>query len=101
MMDASPGGADAAGRFLELHLRRLADGLTLAAEIEELLFGKAERAGEQRRRESLDAGIVFLHRIVEEPPRRRDLVLQIGELRLQLLEVLVGLEVRIGLRQCE
>ena len=45
--------------------------------------------------------VLYLHRIVEEPPRRRDLVLQIGELRLQLLEVLVGLQVRIGLRQRE
>ena len=62
---------------------------------------EAERAREQRGRELLDAGIVLLHRIVEEAPRGRDLVLDVGELALQLLEVLVGLEVRIGLAQRE
>jgi len=75
--------------------------LPLGAEIEELLLAKSESAGEQRCREPLDAGIVFLHRVVEEASRRRDLVLEIGELHLQLLEILVGLQVGIGLGQRE
>ena len=41
------------------------------------------------------------HRVVEEAARRGDLVLDVGDLGLQLLEVLVGLEVRIGLGQRE
>ena len=49
----------------------------------------------------LDASVVLLHRVVEEPARRRDLVFDVGQLGLKLLEVLVGLEVRIGLRERE
>src|SRR5580704_4012602 len=78
---------------LELHLWGLTDGLTIGTEIEELLLAEAERASEQRCREPLDAGVVFLHRVVEEASRCRDLVLKIGELHLQLLEILVGLQV--------
>src|SRR5438270_12649549 len=85
----------------ELHLRRLLDGFALVAEIEEGPRREAEHAGEQRRRELLDAGVVLADRIVEEPPRRRDLVLDVGQLGLQLLEIRVGLQVGIALRQCE
>src|SRR5438876_6508132 len=81
----------------ELHLRHFADDLALAAEIEELLRREAKRAREQGGRELLDAGIVFLHRVVEEAPRGGELVLKIAKLGLQLLEIGVGLEVRIGL----
>jgi hypothetical protein len=45
----------------------------------------------------LNSGIVFLHRIVEEAPRRGNLVLQVGQLGLQLLEILACLEIGIGL----
>src|SRR5262249_48077232 len=38
---------------------------------------------------------------VEEAPRRCDLVLKIGKLALQLLEILIGLEVRIGFGERE
>src|SRR3977135_4051018 len=82
----------------ELHLRRLLDGFALVAEIEEGPRREAEHAGEQRRRELLDAGVVFADRIVEEPPRCRDLVLEVGQLVRQLLEIRVGLEVRVALR---
>src|SRR5712692_3218860 len=81
----------------ELHLRRLLEHLALlGAHVEELLRLESERAGEQRGRKLLDAGIVLLHRVVEEAARRGDLVLEIAQLALQLLEALVGLEVGIG-----
>src|ERR1700736_4473520 len=87
--------------YSELHLRRLVEGLALLAYVEELARRKAEDAGEQRGRELLDAGVVFAHRVVEEAARRRDLVLDVGQLGLQLLEVRIGLEVGIVLRQRE
>ena len=82
---------------LELDLRRLLELAARLAEVEELLAAEAERAREQRGRHLLDAGVVFLHRVVEEAARGGELVLDVGELGLQLLEVGVGLEVRIGL----
>src|SRR4029078_11178643 len=82
---------------LKLHLCRFADRLALFAEIEEFLRRKTKRGGKQRGREPLRAGVVFLHGIVEEAPRRRDLVLDVAELRLQRLEIRVGLEVGISL----
>src|SRR5262249_34760966 len=87
------------GRTSKLHLRRLAYGLALLAEVEKLPRRKSERGCEQRRREALDASVVFLHGVVEEAAGRRDLVLDVGQLRLQLLEVGVGFEIRIGLRE--
>src|SRR5579864_977643 len=51
---------------LELDLRRLQLGLAVGAEIEEVLLCEAEHAGEQSGRETLDPGVVFLHRVVEE-----------------------------------
>src|SRR4051812_8132776 len=95
------GGGLGRGEPLELHLRRGRDGRAFLAEVEEGLGVEAERGSEQDRREVLDAGVVFLHGIVEEAPRGRELVLYVGELALQLLEVLIRLEVRIGLRQRE
>ena len=82
-------------------MRRLLDHGALLADIEEGPLAEAQRGGEQCRGELLDAGVVLLHRVVEEPPRRRDLVLDVGQFGLKLLEVLVGLEVRIGLGQRE
>ena len=67
--------------------------------VEEFLARESERTRQQHGRELLDAGVVFLHGVVEEAARRRDLVLDVGQLALQLLEILVGLEVRIGLRR--
>src|SRR4051794_14540441 len=84
---------------LELHLRHLADHLALATEVEELLRREAERAREQGGRELLDAGVVLLHRIIEEAPRGGELVFEVAELGLQLLEIGVGLEVRVGLAE--
>src|SRR5215203_4472472 len=83
----------------KLHLRRSLHLSALLPKIEELLRTEAERAGEQYCRELLDSGIVFLHRIVEEAPRRRDLVLHVGKLRLQLLEIGVSFEVGVALRK--
>src|ERR1700740_2982795 len=88
-------------RFLKLYRRRFADGGALVAEVEESFRRETERGGEQDGRETLDAGIVFLHRIVEEASRRRDLVLEIGQFGLQLLEIGVGFEVGVGFRERE
>src|SRR5215467_16058268 len=85
---------------LKLHLRGLVELLALlSTNIEELLRGEAKGAGEQHCGELLDAGVVLLHGIVEEATGGRELVLDVGELGLQLLEVLIGLKVRIGLAQ--
>src|ERR1700694_6180304 len=83
---------------LEFHLQRFLDRPAVFAEIEELLRREAERGGEQRRRKLGDARIVFADRIVEEAPRRGELVLDVRQLGLQLLEICVGLEVSVGLR---
>src|SRR6516165_7114193 len=84
---------------LKFHLRRLADRLALFAEVEKLLRCEAEGGGEQGGRETLDARIVFLHGVIEEAARGRDLVFDVAQFGLQLLKVGIGLEVRIGLRQ--
>src|SRR5690242_967975 len=86
---------------LELYARRLLELGAALAEIEEGVAVEAKHAREQRGRELLDAGVVFLHRVVEETARGRELVLDVGQVALQLLEVLVGLQVRVALRQCE
>src|SRR5262245_44640379 len=78
-------------RLFELHAR-------FAADVEERLRMEAEHSRRQDRREFLDAGVVFLHRVVEEAPRRRKLVLDVAQIGLQLSEILVGFELRIGLR---
>src|SRR5687768_7864764 len=83
----------------ELHGGRLLELAARLAEVEELLAAEAERGCEQGGGKLLDAGVVFLHRVVEEAARCRELVLDVGQFGLQLLEVGVGLEVRIGFRQ--
>src|SRR6266550_4027326 len=86
----------------KLHLRRLLQHLALLdAHVEEILRRKSERAGQQHRGELLDTGVVFLHRVVEEAARSGDLVLDVGELGLELLEVLARLEIGIGFAQRE
>jgi len=57
--------------------------------------------GEQDGGEALTRGIVFGRRVVEEASRRCDLVLKIGKLALQLLEILMGLQVQIGFGERE
>ncbi len=81
-----------------LTLRRLGDLRPFLAEIEEGFRPEAEGFGEQHGREGLDAGIVLADRAVVEAPRRGDLAFDIGELLLQFEEVLVRLQVGIGLR---
>src|ERR1700761_6744953 len=58
---------------LELHARRGLDLGAAGAEIEEVLPREAEHAGEQSGGHLLDAGVVFLDRVVEETAARRDL----------------------------
>src|SRR5688572_8736523 len=81
--------------FLELHARRLLELRAALAKVEERAVMEAEHGGEQRRRELLDAGVVFLDRVVEEAARGGELVLDVAEFHLQLLEVGIGLEVGI------
>src|SRR5581483_6764206 len=71
----------------ELHRRSLFQLGAFGTGVEELARLEAQRSGEQHRGELLDAGIVFLHRVVEEAACRGDLVFEIGQLRLQLLEI--------------
>src|SRR5262245_25155639 len=86
----------------KLHLRRLLEHLAfLDADVEEIPRRKSERARQQHGGELLDAGVVFLHRVVEEAARGGDLVLDVGELGLELLEVLAGLEIGVSLAQGE
>src|SRR5206468_4227840 len=54
------------GRFSELHRRHRLDFGAAGAEVEEFLAGEAEHAGKQSSRHLLDAGVVFLDRVVEE-----------------------------------
>src|SRR5262245_23055210 len=86
---------------LELHAGRPLQLAARLAEIEKFALAEAERVGKEHRGKPLDAGVVFLHRAVEETARGRDLVLDVGEVGLQLLEVGAGLEVRIGFAQRE
>src|SRR5216684_7132922 len=83
----------------ELDRRRRLDFGAAGTEVEEILAGEAEHAGEQGGRHLLDAGVVFLNRIVEEAAAGGDLVLEVRQFVRQLLEVGIGLEVRIGFRQ--
>jgi len=73
----------------------------LNADIEEILRRESKRGCQQHGRELLDSRVVFLNRVVEKAPRCGDLVLDVGELALQLLKVLAGLEIRVGLAQGE
>ena len=58
---------------------------------------EVEHAGEDHARELLDLRVVAQHAVVVELPRVGDAVLGRGELLLQVQEVLVGLEVGVGL----
>ena len=70
---------DYAETRLELDRGSFANGRALVAEIEKVFRRETEGGSEQSGGERLDAGIVFLHRIVEETARCRDLVLQVRQ----------------------
>ena len=61
------------------------------AEVEEFLAGEAERAGEQRGGQLLDAGVVFLDRVVEETAAGRDLVFEVGQLARNCWKLVLAL----------
>src|SRR6516162_7798651 len=83
---------------LKLHLRRLVERLALLdAHVEEFLWRKPERTRKEHGGKLRNAGIVFLDRVVEETAGGSELVLDVGQLALELHEILIGLEVRIGL----
>src|SRR3990170_4755915 len=83
----------------ELDLRDRA--LRRVGDLEVLLDGEPEHAGEQVRRERHQGGVVVADVPVVEAPRERDLVLGGRQLLLQLVERLDGAQLRIGLGQRE
>src|SRR5919197_3875893 len=85
-----PGNTASAG---EAHTRNLA--LLRTLELEILTRPETQEAGDQRRREGLDRGVEVAHDCVVVTTRVLDGVLDAPEHRLQLLEILVGLELRI------
>src|SRR5262245_64206757 len=87
--------------MLEFHARCLVELCAGFAEIEKRPLREAENAGEKRRRELLNSRVVFLHRVVEEAARRGELVLDVGQVTLQLLEIRVRFQVRVALGECE
>ena len=87
---------------LEFHLRRgLRCRCFRRVELVELAIAEAKRAGKKHRREGLRGCVVFLDRVVEEAAGSRDLVFEVGQLALQLQEILVRLEFGIGLGEGE
>src|SRR4051794_18711802 len=70
--------------------QRDADGgpVALLLELEELAGTEPERRREKAGRKRLLRRVEPLHHVVVVPPRCRDLVLGVRELRLELLEVL-------------
>src|SRR5690349_21366903 len=80
---------------LEADRRRLA--VVARLELEELAFPESERAGDQDGREHLDRVVVRQDRVVVDLARDRDLVLGVPELPLEVEEVLVRLQLRVGL----
>src|SRR3954471_14156266 len=81
----------------EIHLGRLGD-LTLVLDREVCLRLVAERHRGQVRRELAHGDVVLLDRLDVAVARDRDAVLRALELRLQVAEIGVGLELRIVLR---
>src|SRR5579862_4963033 len=92
---AVPGGwAPRRDRSLELHFRR-GLGALLRLEVGLDVEAGAEEAGDQHRREALALGVEALRRLVVAHALDGDAVLGALELRLQVTEVLGGLEVRV------
>ena len=58
-----------------------------------------QRAGDQRTRKRLDRDVEIAHRAVVVAARHLQLIFDVGQLVLQFEKVLVGLELRVGLRQ--
>src|SRR4249919_2946086 len=83
----------------ELHLRRGAHlSLVDGRDLQQRGRSELEHAGDDARREHLAPVVVAHHGIVERLAGERDLVFGRGQFLGQLHHVLVGLEVRIGLR---
>src|SRR5258705_535144 len=84
------------GRFAEIDRRRLGDGfLVLDGEVG---FGLvAEHHRRQVDRELADEHVVFLHRFDVAVARHRDAIFRAFELRLQVAEIRIRLELRIVL----
>src|SRR6476661_4945623 len=71
--------------------------VAVVVEPEELARAETEGAGDHAGGERLLPGVVGLHHGVVVPSRGRDLVLGVGQLVLQPLEVLAGPQLWVGL----
>src|SRR4051794_8773427 len=90
------------GLWLELHAGRLVELLAAGLpDIEEFALSEAHILREEDGRERLERRVVLAHGVVEEAPCGGQLVLDIREIALELLEIRIRLQVRIGLGQCE
>src|SRR5438105_15954805 len=83
----------------KLHLRSLPLGL--AGDLEEFLRPKAEHVRDEHAWKGGDRRVVILYKAVVVLPRHAQPILRAGELGRELLEIRVGLQVRISLGQCE
>src|SRR6266850_4282114 len=72
-----------------------------ALELEVRSLGEPEEQRDLVRREAVDRGVEVADDRVVVAPRVLDRLLDLGQRRLEIAEVLVGLEVGIGLGQCE
>ena len=87
---------------LEFHLRHRTDAGAFA--VGQFVEGKgleSKHASKQHRRKTLPRGVVIGRGRIERAARGGKLVLSFGKLALQCLEVSAGLELGIGLAQCQ
>jgi hypothetical protein len=85
----------------KLYFRRLVGHLTVVTELEELMRHETKSMREQHGRESLDHAVVTLDHAIDRTARSGELVLDAGQVGLEMLEIAVCLEVRVSLRQGE
>ena len=93
MRQALPNKQRATQSTLELHHGDLFASLS---SLEQRAFGKAEHTGKQHSGERLDRVVEVHHCVVVALTHIRDLVLSVLELRLQVQEVGVSLQVRVS-----
>lgn len=85
-------------RHLELHFHWL---FLAISDFEEFTLGEIEQTRDDIAREHIDLVVERQHIAIIEAAGGLDLVFRVGEFALQLKEILVGLEIRVGLRDCE
>ena len=83
---------------LELHFHRL---FLAISDFEKFALRETEQACDDIAREHIDLVVERQHVTIVEAAGSLNLVFRVRELPLQLEEVLVGLEIRIGFRDCK